>query len=95
MVDKCRRALYRLYAMAESCYLMSYDTLKRQGLNPDDTLEDLVVGEEPEDDWGDQWIMGKKDYDLIRNIIKVYENHIDEDPNDADCYGPSLDYKDV
>ena len=37
----------------------------------------IVVREEPEDNDGDQWTMFKKDYDVIREIMKVYDDNTD------------------
>ena len=36
----------------------------------------IVVREEPEDNDGDEWTMFQKDYDIIREIIEVYDGQL-------------------
>ena len=77
MTERSKRFLYILYALAEHTYYQQANTMK------EDIGPSKVWGAEPsivvndEDNGGDQWTMFKKDYNMIREIMEVYDDNTD------------------
>lgn len=76
MTERSRRIMYRLYGLAEVVYWDSWNRNWKKDRSEIEKLS-IVVNEEPEDNYGDEWTMFEKDYKIIREVMEVYDDNTD------------------
>ena len=76
MNDVVKKWMYRLYGLAENAYFDELERAMKEGKEQGLERKSIVVREEPEDNDGDEWTMFQKDYDIIREIMEVYDGQL-------------------